>query len=41
MPQISIEVSETELERLTEIRDEQGLTWRELLLRGSDVPDLS
>lgn len=39
MLNLNIEVSEEEDERLTDVKDAHGLTWRELVLQGAKALD--
>ena len=39
MPNLNIEVSEEEYDRLSEVKDAHGLTWRGLVIQGAKVLD--
>ncbi|WP_281373053.1 hypothetical protein [Halosimplex rubrum] len=39
MPNLNIEVDEEEFERLTEIKEAHGLTWRGLVIQGAQKLD--
>ena len=39
MPNLNIEVSEEEYDRLSEVKDADGLTWRGLVIQGAKALD--
>jgi hypothetical protein len=39
MPNLNIEMSDEEYERLSEVKDAHGLTWRGLVIQGAKALD--